>query len=460
MNKTKGTRDESSFRDPSGYVFYWKDKIIRSVNYKYKINYDFLVKSGLQKELANRKLIISQKEIKPKPGFPKGAYKYLDVEKIPFISYPYELSFSQLKDAALLTLEVQKISLKHKMVLKDASAYNIQFIGSRPLLVDTLSFEVYRQDEPWVAYRQFCQHFLAPLALMGYKDIRLNQLLRIYIDGIPLDLTTKLLPTSSKFKFGIFSHIYMHSRSQKHYADKKVDNKTYKLSKNRLLALTDSLESSIRKLKLRKTSTEWAEYYTFTNYSKTAFEDKKRIVKSYILKTKPKVVWDLGANTGVFSNIAAKEKAYTISFDIDPIAVEKNYLSSKERKDKHLLPLVLDLTNPSGSIGWSNIERKSLIKRGPADTILALALIHHLAISNNLPFENIASFFHKICQNLIIEFVPKEDSQVQKLLSTREDIFNNYNKKSFEKEFGKYYKILNKERVANSKRTIYLLCNK
>jgi len=223
------------------------------------------------------------------------------------------------------------------------------------------------------------------------------------------------------------------------------------------LGIIESLLSAIKKLNWKSSGTEWAEYYSDTNYSESGFEQKKDVIVNFFEKIKPKVVWDLGANTGIFSRLSSSKDILTISFDIDPAAVEKNFLECKKNNEKNILPLVIDLTNPSSSIGWQNNERMSLMDRGPADTILALALIHHLAISNNLPLYKIAEFFGNLCKSLIIEFVPKNDSQVQRLLVSREDIFDEYTEDNFKIEFKKIFNIVEMVPVTDSKRTIYLM---
>ena len=445
-----------SFRDPSGFLFRQDGQLYRQINSFYKANYDFLMNSGLYNVLVDDGLLIEHKEVRLRPKEPKTAYKIIQPKLIPFLSYPYEWSFSQLKEAALLTLKIQKTALKFGMSLKDASAFNVQFLDGRPIFIDTLSFEKYIEGRPWVGYRQFCQHFLAPLALISYKDVRLNQLLRIYIDGLPLDLVSALLPLKSWLNFSLLSHIHLHAKSQKHYEKKPVLTSRYTISKDILMAILDSLESAVLKMKWKMDKTEWGDYYEQTNYSKTAFLDKQKIVKKFLDKIKPKTVWDLGANTGIFSRIAAERGALTISFDADPLAVEKNYLNCVKNKETRLLPLVLDLTNPSPGLGWANEERMSLKERGPTDTVLALALLHHLAISNNLPFNKIAEFLRSICRSLIIEFVPKSDSNAQKLLRSREDIFFNYDQKTFEIAFGQFFPYYESAKIKDSKRVLYL----
>jgi hypothetical protein len=454
-------RESSSFRDPDGFIFSYNGKLYRCINFSYQQNYEHLIQSGLYDKLVENELLIPHKEVQiPDIETTINYYKILEPEAIPFISYPYEWSFSQLKDAALVTLQIQKMALQYGMCLKDASAYNIQFRHGKPILIDILSFEKYQEGKPWFAYKQFCEHFLAPLALMAYKDIRLNQLLKIYIDGIPLNLATKLLPFRSWLRLSLLLHIHLHARSQKYLLNKNINVDKRTFSKKSLLSLIDSLESAISKLKWEPEKTEWSEYYKDTNYSQEAMFHKKKLVDDYIEEIKPTIVWDLGANIGIFSRIASNKGIYTVSFDSDPSVVEKSYLQVKNYKERNILPLCLDLTNPSPSIGWSNKERLSLIERGPCDLALMLGLIHHIAISNNVPLIQIANFLSQICRYLIIEFVPKDDSQVQRLLRFRKDIFQDYDEKNFEKAFLNYFSILKREKIVDSKRTIYLMKNK
>jgi hypothetical protein len=405
----------ASFRDPSGFLFVRDGTLYRQVNRVYAENYARLIESDLYEKLVKTGLLIPHTEVDVKPADPDLAFKILQPERVPFISYPYEWSFGQLKDAALATLSIQKRALKAGMSLKDSSAYNIQFYRGKSVLIDTLSFEVNREGEPWVAYRQFCQHFLAPLALMATRDVRLGQLLRVHIDGIPLDLASKLLPSRTRWNLGLTSHIHLHARAQARYANIAVAEarRGRTMSKQDLLGLIESLEATVLGLKWEPVGTEWAEYYDSTNYTEAAFDHKKELISEWLEGLQPKTVWDLGANTGIFSRQAAGRGAYTVAFDIDPAAVEQNYRQVKKDKEQNLLPLVLDLTNPSPSLGWANRERDSLARRGPVDVVLALALIHHLAISNNVPFDRLSDFLAELGKWLIVEFVPKTDSQVQ-----------------------------------------------
>jgi len=438
-------------------MFVRDGQFFRQVNPAYREHYDHLMNSGLYAALSDSRLLLPHEEVSPDLAGAEGAYKVLRPLNVPFISYPYEWCFSQLKDAALATLAVQKKAFEFGMVLKDSSAYNIQFVKGKPVLIDTLSFERYHEGRPWVAYRQFCQHFLAPLALMSCTDVRLNQLLRVYIDGVPLDIASGLLPLSSRLRFSLLCHIHLHARSQRHYADKVVNTGGRKMGRMAFQGLIEGLESAVKRLKWQPAGTEWAEYYDDTNYTKDAFEAKRELVARFLVEVNPAVVWDLGANTGVFSRIASNSGIPTMSFDVDAAAVESNYRQCREEGEENILPLLMDLTNPSPGIGWENKERMSVWERGPADMVLALALIHHLAISNNLPFARIARCFQATCNWLIIEFVPKSDSKVQILLATRADIFPEYTEQAFEREFSQCFEIVESAKIPNSERTVYLM---
>lgn len=438
--------------------------MFRQVNQSYRGDYDLLMQSGVYEKLVKSKKLIPHQEVDVLPALPEIAYRIIQPERVAFISYPYEWSFSQLKDAALLTLSIQKTALEMGLSLKDASAYNIQFRNGRPVLIDSLSFEAYQEGKPWVAYRQFCQHFLAPLALMAYRDVRLSQLMRVYIDGIPLDLASELLPFRTRLQFGLLAHIHAHASAQKKYSDTPNQATTQaqgkSINKMGLLGLIDSLKSTVSALKWEPEGTEWGDYYDSTNYTRQAFDAKSALVQEFLGKIGPAQLWDLGANTGVFSRLSAQMGIPTISSDIDPAAVEKNYREIRQKKETNLLPLVLDLTNPSPGIGWQNRERDSFTERGPVDAVMALALVHHLAISNNVPLTDLAEYFARLGRWLIVEFIPKEDSQVERLLMTREDIFPNYNQQGFEEAFQQFFIIHDCRPIEGSKRILYRMESK
>lgn len=466
--------EKSSFRDNSGFIFYDQGKIFRAITYSYKNNYDHLVQSGLYNYLVEEKLLIPHsverletlREDVSSDKLDTKIYKVIQPDKIDFISYPYEWCFSQLKDAALTTLKIQKAALKYGMTLKDSSAYNIQFYRGRPVLIDTLSFEIVNDGEPWQAYNQFCKNFLVPLALAAFSDVRLNLMLKNFIDGIPLDLAVIILGKKAFLFPGIFVHIYLHNKFQVRYSNKNKPLSVKKkwMSKEALFRLTGNLETTINKLRLKKNKTKWSNYYSDAYHTKTYLKEKKEIVKSYIEKVKPNRVLDLGANDGEFSKIASASSKVVLAFDSDPYCIEECYNYTKKNNIQNLIPIVADLTNPSPSIGWANSERLSLLERSNADPacpagrlVLALAIIHHLCISNNVPFELLADFIDKIGDWLIIEFIPKSDPMVKKLLLYRKDIFENYNVEFFEQEFMKYFSIIEYKKVSDTERMIYLM---
>lgn len=452
MTKKKN-KDFSSFRDPAGYIYYENNLVYRYINSCYFKQYDSLNKTGLFQELIEKGYLISHKEI-----IRDEEKIVLEVEKVPFISYPYEWGFEELKDAALLTLNIFRISLNYDMILKDASVYNIQFCNGKPIFIDTLSFDFYEEGTPWGAYGQFCRHFIAPLLLMSYVDERMNSLLKNYIDGIPLDLANVIL--KGRGKFTAKQHIVWHSNSISKHADSNKEVKMVKMSKVNLIQMIEMMIRQIEKLKRRNTITEWDDYYQHTNYDAGADKDKIRLVEKYLDKLElnnKDVLFDLGANDGKYSRLGAKKDANVVSYDIDLNCVNRNYNWIKEKQETGILPLFLDCTNPTPSIGFGCEERKNLQERGPVKGVMALALIHHIAISNNVPFDSISKWFSNLGEYLIIEFVPKEDSMVQKLLKTRKDIFNWYKEDIFEESFSKHFTIIEKNKIKGSKRTLYLM---
>ena len=452
-----------SFRDPSGFLFKNEGILYRQINDSFQAQYTLLLESGLYDALVRRHWLVPHQEASPSLSPDGKAWKVIMPEKVDVISYPYEWSFSQLKDAALLTLDIQKLAMEKGMSLKDASAYNVQFHRGRPVFIDTLSFEAFHEGKPWVAYRQFCQHFLAPLALMARKDISLSKLLSSCIDGIPLPLASQLLPWKTRLNMGLGVHIHLHARAQAEHAGSKVSNQVAArpFSRHSFLALLESLRSTLKGLQWQPENTEWFDYYdSNNNYRDSALTAKDSIVDDYLSRCAGDIAWDLGANTGRFSRIAAKHNQTVCAWDIDPACVELNYLAIRKSKEKQVLPLLLDLANPSPAIGWANTERMSLVERGPVNVVLALGLVHHLAITNNVPLERVAGFLSEVARFLVVEFIPKEDSQVKKLLQNREDIFTTYTETGFETAFASHgFELMEKNLIPDSVRTLYLYRN-
>ena len=446
----------ASFRDPDGFVYNEAGTLYRYVAPSGKAGLERLVSSGLYDTLVEAGLLVAH--IDRGPTEEGGCV--LQPERLPFIAHPYEWCFGQLKAAAKTTLALQRSALAHNLSLKDASAFNIAFRGARPLLFDTLSFAPYHEGEPWAAYRQFCQHFLAPLALMSRCDIRLAGLLRTYLDGIPLDLASRLLPRSTRLSPGLAMHIHLHAKAQQAGGEGDVAKpRTVTVSKNGLLGLLDSLESTIDSLRWEPGGTVWADYYEATNYTDAALLAKEQLVGELLdaITPSPALAWDLGANTGRFSRLASQRGAFTVAWDFDPAAVELGWRDVIQHDERNLLPLTLDLMNPSPRCGWAETERESLLDRGPADVVLALALVHHLALANNTPLPRILAFLAKAGRQVIVEFVPKSDSQVKRLLAHRPDIFPSYTQAGFEAALAPHFNCLRRAPVPGTERTLYLL---
>ena len=352
----------ASFRDPSGFLFSRGGVLYRQVNRKYEQEYTRFMESGLYEKLVKAGLLISHVEVDQLPAQVETAYKIIQPERVPFISYPYEWSFGQLKDAALATLSIQRRALRVGMSLKDASAYNIQFVRGKAALIDTLSFELYKEGQPWVAYRQFCQHFLAPLTLMALKDVHLNQLLRVYIDGVPLDLASKMLPFKTRLNFGLLMNIHVHAAAQKRYSGVDVKARAGTMSKQALTGLIDSLGSAIRKLNWDPGGTEWGNYYDITNYSEAAFRHKKELVTTWAARVKPALVWDLGANNGVFSRLASEAGAYVRLLRHRPRRGGAE-LSPGERREDRKPPAPAARSDESQPVDWLGERGARFLRR-------------------------------------------------------------------------------------------------
>jgi hypothetical protein len=447
----------SSFRDPSSSVFQDGETVYRAIFPSYKPDYRRFMDSGLYRDLEEAGFIVPHEEVGPLPMACPEASLVVRPMRIPFVSYPYEWSFSQLKDAGRLTLEIQSRALARGMTLKDASAFNVQFLKGRPIFIDTASFETYAPGQPWAAYHQFCRHFIAPLALMSRIDLRLGQMTRWHLDGIPLDLATSMLKWSGFSSATLWIHIFLHSNFITRYrTGKKVPAPAGKPVKaESVLQLLDHMKTAIEGMEPRRRTTQCVRYYEGEVHSGEYTQQKAAIVKNLLEYAQPLTLWDLGANTGYFSQIAASLGIRVISFEKDPVCVEASYGVVKSTPGMDLLPVVMDLSNPTPGLGWDHTERDSLKSRGPADMVMVLALIHHLCVGANIPLEKVIAFLRQIGQRLIIEFVPKEDEKVRLLLRSRADIFPDYNRDAFERYLGRHFTIRRVMEISHSPRVIY-----
>ncbi len=447
----------ASFRDNSGFIFKKDDRFYRFVSPVYETHYSRLMSSGLYDELVKKNKLIPHQELTETTAFDFYDGRILLPEQIPFISYPYEWSFDMYKDASLLTLQVAMISLQKEMILKDATPFNIQFYKGRPVFIDTLSFENYEEGKLWIAYRQFCECFLGPLLLMHYCHPDCNKLFAVYPNGIPMDVLASLLPKRSKWNMNTQLHVHLQAKFSGKSKQKAADENNF--SKKKLELLLKGLESFVQKLSLKKIKTTWADYYTDTILGDDYLQAKTKLVQSFISDIDFKSVIDLGANDGHFSLLLNKDKQ-VVATDADSNCINQLYLKIKNENRTNVLPLINNLTTPSPAIGWANAERESLTTRLKSDLVLALALIHHLAIANNVPLKLIAVWLKPMGQYLIIEFVPKSDEKVKLLLQNRQDIFDTYSLEHFKNIFTADFEILKEEKVGNTERFLFLMKRK
>jgi hypothetical protein len=445
----------SSYRDNDGFVFKQNDAYYRLIKPSYFSHYNLLMNSGLYKALTDAGRLVQHKEINATSFTQTIEGKIILPEQIPFITYPYEWSFDMWRDAAIVTLKIATQALDYGMILKDATPFNIQFYNGRPVFIDTLSFEKYEEGTSWIAYHQFCECFLGPLLLMHYGHRDLGKLFLVYPNGIPLDVIKSILPFKSKFNI----HVYLHIWLQAKMANKQVVEETSKkdFSKKKLLTLLNGLTSFISSLHPKKIKSTWDDYYTDTILRNQYLEAKKVLVSKFTSSIKFKSVIDLGANDGCFSLLLKEKAEHIVAIDFDSNCINELYKKIRTDKIKNIVPLLSTLNIPSPSIGWNNEERSALKERLKADLVLALALVHHLAIAVNIPLDFIAKWLSEMGTYLIIEFVPKSDEKVKQLLANREDIFDEYDLVTFRKIFSQYFETVLEERVGDTERVLFLM---
>jgi hypothetical protein len=383
------------------------------------------MQSGLYRDLTKATLLVQHE----RDGTDEWS---IEPERIPFISYPHEWCFSQLKAAALLTLAVQLRALTHSMTLKDASAYNVQFRGSEPVFIDTLSFTKYQDGQPWQAYGQFVRHFLAPLLLMSYCDARLSDLLRVNLDGVPVDLASRLLPLRSWCRLGPLTHVHVHARMSPRIG------RGGRMSGVALTQLVESLARTVDGLRWHVPSTPWSGYDDEGgSYSESERRHKRDAVRSFFVRYEPRgLVWDIGGNRGTYTALGRHDTRTLVCMDGDRAAVEYGY----HLVVQHALPilhLVQDFANPSPSQGWAHAERASLAERGPADVVMALAVIHHLCISNNVPLPMVADWLASLTRRwVVVEWVDREDARVKGMVADRGGQVHEYTREAWEAAMG------------------------
>jgi hypothetical protein len=442
----------ASFRDPAGFVFTVDGLIYRQVNRSYTRQYEQLIKSGLYQKLTRESLLISHREVAG-PAQSPDHYLTLLPEQLTRITYPAEWCPEQLRAAALLTLRIQQLATDHGMTLKDATPFNIQFYKGRAILIDTLSFDLYNPARPWIAYRQFCECFLFPLYIHRYARTGTAWVATAWPEGIPASLTARLLPIKSRWNTGAWLHVFLQAR----ISSRKTTAATRSLSfsETKLARLIGHLHSIISRVNTPSTNpSAWSNYYSETSLGQSYLESKEQLFRQYLHQIPFADALDLGCNDGRFAKILAETGASVMAVDSDWACIETLY----KKHLPNILPLCIDLANPTPASGFGNTERPGFTDRASSGLVIALALIHHLALRNNIPLPLIADYFSRLSnQYLLIEFVPLSDEKARELIARKEAPAVGYDPEHFESAFDKHFRIERRELIAGTDRILYLL---
>ena len=453
-------RDAGSFRDPGGTVLVAADRVFRTVMPSAAADYLSTRRTGILEELVSRGLVLDERPVDKEVLGPlgEGAWYVVEHPKLPFISYPYEWCFHALKDAALLHLDVHLHSLERGVTLSDASAFNIQFLGAKPVFIDTLSFRPYREGEIWAAHRQFCDHFLNPLLLRSLLGIPHNAWYRGCVDGIPVTHLASALPLRKKLSWNVLKHVVLHAMLERSSTSGSpaASAGQVRLPLAAFRRILRGLRDWVSALQPKdRRGTPWQHYARANTYSADEARNKARFVGEFAAATRPALLWDLGCNSGDYSKAALDAGAgMCVGFDFDAGALESAYLRAKA-ESLNFLPLHLDASNPSPSQGWAQHERKGLLERAPANAVLALALVHHLAVAKNVPLDYVVDWLTGLAGSGVIEFVQKDDPMVRELLRLRQDIFPQYTEHHFERALGARARICKVQQVSATARKLY-----
>ena len=456
--------DPGSFRDPASRVLLRGTDVYRGLSAEGLADFDALAASrGYAAALAAGRIIGTERADAGAlgRGLADDFAAVLRHERVPFLSYPFEWSFTMLQDAALLTLELLAGALDDGLVMKDASAYNVQFVGARPTFIDVGSFERLREGEPWYGYKQFCEMFLYPLMLQSYKNVGFHSWLRGSIEGVAIEDAHALL-SSDKRRKGVFKHVVLHAKMQGAYSDTKKSTEVRSELKKAgfktelVKANVASLRKLVAGLQWKAAKSEWSDYRTDNSYTDDDTAAKVAAVEKVCAARRRSLVWDLGANDGRFSRIAAASADAVLAVDSDHLTVDHLYRSLRRDGETRILPLVLDLASPSPGLGWRGGERRAFTDRGAPDLVLALAVIHHLAITRNVPFSEFVGWLADLGGELVVEFPTRDDPQVQRLLrNKREGIHDSYDLDPFEAALEHRYIVEQREVLPSGTRVLY-----
>ena len=443
-------QDRGSFRDPGNRVFVAPDAVYRALDADAAEAWRALAAS----KLGGDPRLVATEEV---DGAPEPWAALLRHERIPFVSYPYEWPFSMLKRAALLQLDLLLDALSDGLILKDATPYNVQWHGARPVFIDVGSFERYRAGSVWEGYRQFCELQLYPLMLTGWKDVAFQPWLRGSLDGIAPREMRNLLSLRDRFRRGVTTHVVLHARLEQRYAARtrevKTELKRAGFRKELVVANARKLRALVERLEWRGASVAWGDYTQTWSYSESDAARKAEFVREAARAVEPRLVWDLGCNDGTYSKLCADAGAYVVAADADHAVVDR----LAREKNERIVPLVVDLADPPPSLGWRGAERKHLPARGKPDLTLALALVHHLAITRNVPLAELLDWFAGLEGALVVEFVDPSDEMAQRLLAAkREGLHADYTRETFERLLGERFDVERREELAGGRRVLYL----
>ncbi len=455
--------EPGSFRDRNGRVYVGGDAVYRGISKQSLEDWQKLSSTKFFANAVQHGEIVQTEQIPagqaPLSNIDEPWAAVLKHQKISFISYPYEWSFGMLRAAALLQLDLLEKALQEDMTMKDASSFNIQWFGTQPVFIDIGSFESLVPGTPWVGYKQFCKLFLYPLFLQAYKDVGFHSFLRGNIDGIDAEDLNKIFSSRDLLRKGILMDVFLQAKMQKKFAETthkmKDDLKASGFRKEMIKANLQRLTKIVCALSWKRGDSEWANYATNTSYTDEDTERKISFVRKAVQQKARTLVWDLGANTGRYSRIAAENSKYVIAMDSDHLAVERLYQQLKTEKNRTILPLVMNLADSSPNLGWRGLERKSLEGRGKPDLILCLALIHHIVISANIPVHEFINWLASLGGDLIIEFVTKQDPMTKVLLRNKEDQYYDYELGNFERILSLMFTIVNREVLSSGTRYLF-----
>ena len=464
---TEASVETGSFRDRDSRVVVVGDAVFRVLSERGAEDWRALADSDLLERLTAEGSLVETEEASVSelggdaPFLPGGVSAVLRHERIPFVSYPYEWTFGMLRDAALLQLDLELAALEQGLTLKDATPYNVQFRGSEPVFIDVGSFERLREGEPWAGYRQFCMLYLYPLLLQAYKEIPFQPWLRGSIDGITPREAARLFGFRDRFRKGVLTHVALHARLERRFeeregGDVKKDLKKANFKTEYVKANVRRMRKLVAGLSWKTGDTAWTGYREQNTYTDEDAEQKQAFVREAAAATNPTLVWDMGCNDGAYSRIAAESAGHVVAFDYDHATVEALYRSLRSEQDRRILPLVGNLADPSPGLGWRGLERRPLEQRGKPDMVLALALIHHVSITANVPVAEFLDWVRGLEAAMVIEFPKRDDPMVRRLLSgKREGSNSDYELETFEQELSKRFQISRTEALPSGTRVLY-----